>query len=222
MKSISKPKGTKWVTGFLRNKIFILIVLGTVLFIGTVKAQRFSSEYWHDGTAILLDGTKIPGKIKYDFQQDIIQVEANGEIKPYTAQNFLYFEIQDAYLERPRRFYSLPYNPVNGYDTPRMFEVLVEGKINLLSREEREVSSGNYGFGVYRIPDQDDLIMSYYILKEGSTIRDFRAKKAELLNYMGAAKRTVEDKMKEERWNVKDEDDLIRIVSFYNSLFIGK
>ena len=102
-----------------------------------------------------------------------------------------------------------------------MFEVLVEGKINLLSREEREVSSGNYGFGVYRIPDQDDLIMSYYILKEGSTIRDFRAKKAELLNYMGAAKRTVEDKMKEERWNVKDEDDLIRIVSFYNSLFIG-
>ena len=207
----------RWGTKSLRNST-IIVILGLLSPL-ILDAQRFSYEYWHEGTLTLIDGKVLSGQIKYDFFNELIQFQSErGQNEAFTSKSVLTFEIKDKLQKVNRKFYCLPFHPEAGYESLRLFEVLVEGKMNLLVREEKEVRRQNYSYGVYVTPGQKDLIHSYYILKQGEKIKLFGGKKSELLNMMGAYAGNVQKYMKKNRLSVGNRSEFAQIISYYNSI----
>jgi hypothetical protein len=197
-----------------------LIVFIIFSFAGSVHAQQWPFELWHDGKIVLESGDTLKGLVKYDLQQDLVQYNNNksGNIEALTARKVLFVEIFDNTVSQYRQFYSLPYSSTGGYKAPVFFELLAEGKLTLLTRENLEYRSYSspYYFGSYT---RLVLIYKYYILQEDGNIVEFIGKKNDLLNLMGKHAKEVEEYMKVNKLKVDDRDDFSKIVAYYNSLF---
>ena len=100
-----------------------------------VLAQDFPHEIWHEGKIVLTSKDTIYGDVKYDLQNDLIQININKTIQTYSARKILFFEIFDATGDYFRQFYSLPYQVKPNYKVPILFELLYEGPMTLLTRE---------------------------------------------------------------------------------------
>ena len=72
-------------------------------------AQRFPFDYWYDGTVVTEAGDTLKGKIKYDPQNDLIQLGIGSRYESFTARKVIYYELRDAASITLRRFYALPY-----------------------------------------------------------------------------------------------------------------
>lgn len=182
-------------------------------------AQEWAFELWHDGKVVLVSGDTLKGLVKYDLRQDIVQYNSQrGSIEAYAARKVLFFEIFDKTVGQYRQFFALRYNATTGYRTPVFFELLAEGKITLLTRENLEYRTytSPYYFGSY---SRLVIIYKYYLLDETGTITEFIGKKSDLLNLMGKRANDVEDYMRENKLKMEDRNDFAKIVAYYNSFF---
>jgi len=202
----------------MKSKVLVVILIS--LFSKPALAQRWAFELWHDGKVVLVSGDTLKGQVKYDLQQDLVQFDSQrgNVVEVYTARKVLFFEIFDATINQYRNFFSLPYNATSGYRAPVFFELLIEGQMTLLSRESLEYRtySSPYYFG-----SSSQLVMVYkfYLLEENGKINEFIGKKADLLQLMGRRAESVESYMREHKLKVEERDDLVKIISYYNSLF---
>lgn len=195
-----------------------LIALFTVISVLSIAQQNWPSELWHDGKVVLLEGDTLKGLVKYDFQLNTVQFVVNDrKAEIYHARKVLYFEIFDETVHRYRNFFVLPYRNASNYKAPVFFELLVEGRITLLSREfleYRTYSSAFYGGSYSRLVQTYD----YFLLKEDGTIEDFKGNKNDLLALMGNKGKEVEKYVKANRLDFDEKYDIARIVAYYNSL----
>ncbi|MBX2917136.1 MAG: hypothetical protein KF856_17835 [Cyclobacteriaceae bacterium] len=200
-------------------KLRIILVCFSALVSTHATSQQWSFELWHTGKMILDTGDTLRGLIKYDLQSDIIQLNSNNKLESYTARKILLFEIFDETVRRYRNFYSLPYSHTGQYKTPVFFELLQEGKLTVLTRENleyRTTSSPYYFYGSYT---RLVLINKYYILQENGNIEEFKGKKNDWLEYMPGKAEEVQRFAKKNRLSFDDKYDLSRIIEYYNSLF---
>jgi hypothetical protein len=195
-----------------------LMALFTAISTLSMAQRNWPSELWHDGKVVLLDGDTLKGQVKYDFQLNTVQFVINDrKAEIYHARKVLYFEIFDETVHRYRKFFVLPYSNPSNYKAPVFFELLVEGRITLLSREfleYRTYNSAFYGGSYSRLVQTYD----YFLLKEDGTIKDFRGNKNELLALMGNKGKEVEKYVKANRLDFDEKYDVARIVAYYNSL----
>ncbi|PZR36720.1 MAG: hypothetical protein DI538_13565, partial [Azospira oryzae] len=84
----------------------LLLTVG-VLFYSLGYAQHFAFELWHDGRLVLDSGDTLKGNIKYNMQEELIQLQASGRNETFTARKVLFFEIFDNTVKHYRQFYSL-------------------------------------------------------------------------------------------------------------------
>ncbi len=199
----------------MRNGLFILFFLLPFFSNG----QVWPFEMWHEGKIILESGDTLKGQVKYDLQQDLVQFlirEDKAEV--YTARKVLHFEIFDETAHRYRDFYTLPFNATVGYKTPVFFELLVQGKMTLLSREALEYKTYSSAFymGSYT---RQVLVNYYFFLQEDGEVVAFKGNKNDLLNLMGKKSNDVEKYIKVNRLKFDEKYDLAKIVAYYNSLF---
>ncbi|MBL7856372.1 MAG: hypothetical protein JNM57_01690 [Cyclobacteriaceae bacterium] len=195
-----------------------LVLLFTVCF-GSLQAQEWPFELWHEGKIVLLEGDTLKGLVKYDLQQDLVQYNSpDQKIEAFTARKVLFFEIFDVTVRKYRQFFALPFSTTSGYRPPVFFELLSEGKLTLLSREQLETRSYSspYYIGSYT---RVVLVYKYYFLLENGTIEEFTGKKNELMDKMGKKSDGVERYAKENKLKYDEKYDLARIISYYNSLF---
>lgn len=195
------------------------IAVGFILFVGTVHAQKWAFELWHDGKIVLESGDTLKGLVKYDMAQDLVQYNnRSGSVEVYTARKVLFVEIFDTTINQYRQFFSLPFSATGNYRAPVFFELLSEGRLTLLTRENLEYRTYNspYYFGSYT---RLVLIYKFYILQEKGVITEFIGKKVDLFNLMGKRSSEVEDYMKVNKLKIEDRDDFAKIVTYYNSLF---
>ncbi len=181
-------------------------------------AQRWPSEYWHEGKIVLLQGDTLRGSVKYDLLQNIVLLGRSGStLDTYSSRKVLFFEIFDVTINRYRQFYTLPYAAAGTYETPIFFELLEDGKLTLLSRESIEYKTQSYGFygGTYT---RQVLVYQYFFLNEKGQLEEFSGGKSELLSRMGRNAENVEKYMRANRLRVEDKYDFARIVAYYNSL----
>jgi hypothetical protein len=197
----------------------IVVCISLVLISVTTVAQRFPSDFWHEGKVILDTGDTLKGNIKYDMQNDLLQLESKGKNDTFTARKVLAFEIFDALTKNYRRFYSLPYTTSGQYKAPVFFELLEEGKITLLSRETIEYRTTNSPYYYYGSYSRLVLVYKYFLLEENGEIRAFNEKKNEWLNLMGNKGEEVQKYAKTNRLSFDEKDELAKIVAYYNSLF---
>jgi hypothetical protein len=197
-------------------RIWLLSCLLLIAHVAT--AQQWSFELWHEGKVILTEGDTLKGLVKYDFQNDLVQlIEANRKAEVYTARKVLFFEIYDETVKRYRQFYALPYGIAGNYKAPVFFELLQDGKMTLLSREHLETRnySTSYYMGSY---SKVILVNKYFFLEENGDIFEFNGNRNDLLNLMGKKGDDVENYMKANHLRFDDKYDLTRIVAYYNSL----
>lgn len=196
-----------------------MLIFGLVLLLSSASAQEFSSELWHDGYLVSTDQDSIYGSIKYDMETNIVQVQQGNVVKTFSSHKLFYFEIYDKLLENYRQFYSIPYNVNYNYKIPILFEVLYEGPLSLLAREEivqETVSNSSAYWGSTYI--RDVVSYTFYFLDKEGNIDVFTGKRNDLLQIMRKHQHDVKSFVKKNRLKTDEVPDLIRITAFYNSL----
>jgi len=197
-----------------RTLSIILCLLTTVGY-----TQQWPFELWHEGKIVLLQGDTLKGAVKYDLQQDLVQFNgAEQRVEAFTARKVLFFEIFDRTVNKYRQFFALPYATTTSYRTPVFFELLEEGKMTLLCREElkTQVYSSPYYYGNYT---RVILVYTYFFLEENGDIHQFSGNKNDLIDLMGKKGEEVEKYMKANKLKYDDKYDLVKIITYYNTLF---
>lgn len=200
------------------KRYWILIFLFSIA--GICSAQQFPFEFWHEGKIVLESSDTLKGLVKYDLQNDLLQLKRANQLESYSVRKVLFFEIFDQSAKRYRAFYSLPYSQNNTYNTPTFFELLAEGKLTVLTREKleyRTVSSPFYYYGTYT---RLVLVHTYFLLKPNGKIEELaNPKRNNWLELMENKVDEVKAFAKENRLDFDDKYELIRIIEYYNSLF---
>jgi len=207
-------------------------VLGSI-FSTMVNAQEFPSEIWHNGKVVLLSEDTITGQLKYDFQNDLVQINVQNILQTYSARKILYFQLYDETIKTYRHFYALPYNVQPNYKVPILFEALFEGKLSLLCREEIVTESmpnyNTYPYSYYGYPgnqyynqSRTRLKYTYFFLDQKGEIRMYNLKKNELMSFFPKYQQEVKQYIKKNKLEHDSIRDLVRLTAYYNALLGDK
>jgi hypothetical protein len=210
------------------KKLIMFLLIG--LAIGSsVQAQEFPSQIWHNGKVFLTSGEVLVGKVKYDLENNVVNVQ-DQSITTINAVSINYFEIFDEFYGGLRVFYSLPYAATSDYKVPMFFELLVEGEdVTLLCREFITVDNrgmNNMGMmrGMYMGPMWGPPMMGFsrlafdFYFLENQEIYKYGQKKRELFDIMEDKSSEVKLFMRKNRLSHDKRGDLLRITSYYNQL----
>jgi len=196
--------------------------LATILvFISVIGfSQRFSSEVFHEGFLVTTQKDTLKGNLKYDLEANVLTIFGGGKTISFSSHKVFYFEIFDHILNNYRQFYSIPFNVNFDYKIPVFFEVIYEGKLSLLRREQIVVRAVNatsayWGGGNIR---QTVIEYSYYFLDDKGKINFFSGRKKDLFRFMAKKQTEVKQFIKENRLETDRSSDLVRITAFYNSI----
>lgn len=198
-------------------RFILLVSILTILGSFNIYAQEFAYEYWHEGKMVLESGDTIKGKVKYNMQTDLLQLEADKRIETFTSRKVVFFEIFDGTVKRYRQFYSLPYTTSAQYKAPVFFELLEEGRVTLLSRESLEYRTfSSFYYGSY-----SKLVMAdkFFFLKENGSIEELGNKKTGLVDILHDRREEVEKFIKSNKLKTDNKYHAAKVVGYYNSLF---
>ena len=106
-------------------------------------SQRFSSDIFHKGYLVTAEKDTLKGELKYDLEANVLTLVGGGKTWSFSSHKIFYFEIFDKIQNNYRQFYSIPYNVNFDYKIPVFFEVVYEGKLSLLRREQIVTRSVN-------------------------------------------------------------------------------
>ncbi len=195
---------------------FLLLIFSVFSF-----SQQSPSELLHEGELVLLNEDTLKGKIKYDFENDLVQMVINGTVQTYSARKILYFRIFDETVDMYRTFYSIPYEVQPNYETPLLFEVLYEGKLTLLARETLVTETVPQYSHLYRSSvnmSRTRLAYEYYFIDQKGNFTLYNMKKNELYDIMHRKEPQVKQYIKKNRLKTDLRRDLVRITAYYNAL----
>jgi hypothetical protein len=181
---------------------------------------------WHNGVLVTLAGDTIKGQIKYDLQNDLVQINVSNVMQTFSARKIHYFEIFDETIDSYRHFYALPYNMQANYQVPLLFEVLYEGQLSLLCREEIVTETSpqynSYPYGYYGGSPYSQtrarLKYKYYFLEKQGEIVNYNMKKSELYSFFKKNQQQVKQYIKKNNLKHDRMRDLVRVIAYYNAL----
>ena len=202
------------------NKIIFIFLTVFLTFSGTY-GQDFQSEMLHEGELVLLNGDTLKGQIKYNLQNDLIQIVINETVQTYSSRKILYFSIYDRTVDMYRSFYSIPFEVQPNYKIPILFEVLYEGKLSLLAREAivtETVPQYSYMYRSSVNMTRTKLDYEYYFLDEKGNFVKYNNKKFEIFDVMKRKEPQIKQYIKKNRLKLDNRRDLVRITAYYNAL----
>jgi hypothetical protein len=208
---------TRINSGFKGLFIFVLLSLNTFVSYG----QDFPSEVLHEGELVLLNGDTLRGHIKYNLENDLIQIVINETVQTYSSRKILFFSIYDKTVDMFRSFYSIPYEVQPNYEIPILFEVLYEGKLTLLAREAivtETIPQYSYMYRSSVNMTRTRLDYEFYFLDEKGNFSKYNNKKFELYDIMKRKEPQIKKYIKKNKLKTDSRRDLVRITAYYNAL----
>ena len=193
-------------------------------------SQQFPSDLWHSGLLVTNNGDTIKGNLKYDFENQLIQLKNGETLKAFNVNNLFFFEIYDETIKDYRQFYSLMYEVGFEYSIPVLFEMLIQGKLSLLLRERIVAESSQssyfpsyYAYGMMPTFSSNygyvnKVKYDYFFLDDDGKIIRFKGKKKELYDLMSDKYDDIKEYVSKNRINLKKMSDLARIVNYYNKI----
>ncbi|EIM78842.1 hypothetical protein A3SI_00130 [Nitritalea halalkaliphila LW7] len=132
------------------KKITGLTLIGLMISFALFAQGQFPSQMWHKGQIVTADNSVYRGLVKYDLDNNVVQLQTDKAVQTFGSSNVFQFEIFDEVYGGVRTFYSLPFSLNAGdYETPVFFEILTEGDdIALLCREHIVTDNRNMGMGM--------------------------------------------------------------------------
>ena len=187
-------------------------------------SQDFPSEIWHKGWLVTNQKDTLNGFVKYNFENQLIQVKVDNTIKAFSNRNIYYFEIFDNTIEDYRQFYSLMYEINYNYSIPILFEVLIKGKLTLLIKEKIVSETvpryfpSYYSYGRTYYEQYNKLEYDFFFMNSKGSIYEFNGKKNELFDFMIDNIEEIKQYYSNNNLRIKKMKDLVKIVAYYNSL----
>jgi hypothetical protein len=200
---------------------FVFSVFFLLILISNTSAQDFPSELLHEGKVTLANGDTLSGKIKYDLENDLIQIVYKGTIQTYSARKLMYFTIYDNTVDMFRTFYSIPYEIQPNYERPLLFEVLFEGNLSLLAREKivtETVPQYSYTYRSSINMTRTKLEYEFFFLDQKGTFVKYDLKKPQLYEIMSRKEPQIKSYIKKNKLKTDSRRDLVRITAYYNAL----
>ncbi|MES2730586.1 MAG: hypothetical protein V4714_02520 [Bacteroidota bacterium] len=207
-----------------------LFILWFVCLVGLPgQAQTFKQEVWYDGTVLLDTEDSLKGSIRFDLNDNLLELRTFESVKAYSARKIISFSIYDAIHETTRHFYTLPYSATSAYKVPFFFELLTQGDITLLCREKLEtVSVPNYNAGPYGMgygmgrpaynTTRTRIVFDYFFGYPTGNIKRFMGNKKDFFYLVKDHQEDIKGFVKEGRLDFDNREDLIKIITYYNYL----
>ena len=200
---------------------FVFSVFFLLILISNTSAQDFPSELLHEGKVTLANGDTLSGKIKYDLENDLIQIVYKGTIQTYSARKLMYFSIYDNTVDMIRTFYSIPYEIQPNYERPLLFEVLFEGNLSLLAREKivtETIPQYSYAYRSSINMTRTKLEYEFFFLDQKGNFVKYDLKKPQLYEIMSRKEPQIKSYIKKNKLKTDSRRDLVRITAYYNAL----
>ncbi len=208
------------------KKTLSLILFGLIAHFSF--SQEFSQDVWHEGKVILRTGDTLTGQLKYDLSENILQFKFGNRIVTLTPKKTHGFTINDKLLGKERVFAVFGYNPYSSYKPLLFFEVLVRGKLSLLSRESVYVETlpqFDYFTNTTFYSTRRMVDYSFFFMKASKKkgqewdIIQYNEKKKQLVQVMGSKDEEIKEYIKENKVAYGSRDGLILVVRYFNSLY---
>lgn len=123
----------KYLSAMKFGLVFLLV---NMFFLGhQLDAQDLNPVQWYKAELTLKDKTVLVGDFSYDLKAEKVQIKLEGRIETYDASQIELCIFYDEAIDLLRLMVALPYSEKAGYKRPKLFEVIVEGKITFLVRE---------------------------------------------------------------------------------------
>jgi len=178
-----------------------------------IEGSPYLRTDWTEGIVKLQNGQTFKGiQLKYDQVADELQFNHKGQTLSFVQP------VQEFKLLTPEK--ELLFR--NGFKTPEarsdkmFFEVLFDGGTKLIGRRSKQISeSKEYNSATTTrkfVP-----VESFYIIREGSAIK-IRKDKKSVLSALSDKSAELENYIKSNNLNMKDEAGIIQLVKFYNSI----
>jgi len=200
----------------------ILFLLAFALWLGNASAQRLSDSYWHQGYILTDADERLEGRLKYDLETEVVQLDMKVFVKTYSARNLKMFEFSDARYKIQRRFLVLPFtkNPNSDYESPTFFELVQEGpKLTLLSREKLVVQTAMNPnpWAISPVMTYNQIQYDFFFLYPNGRILYFKGNRGDLARVLNDSDGRIQKFIKKNRLRTDNKGDLAKIVQYYNA-----
>jgi hypothetical protein len=198
-------------------------LLGLVLIALPLQAQRFAMDLFHPGRVYLYESDTLEGMVKYDFSAEQVQVQIGDRLLSYNTAKLNKVEISDEASKALREFVVFEYSlNQNGYELPVLFEFLLDGKIQVLSREAIIWETVSNFMSPYSMPvtmSQRRLVTTLYFRSLASgKIKRYTFHKSDLMNYLRSKSGQLKQYMKTNKLKATRKEDVLLIIDYFNQL----
>ncbi|SIQ72457.1 hypothetical protein SAMN05421545_1216 [Pontibacter lucknowensis] len=176
-----------------------------------VKGSPYLDDEWQEGWVKLEDGKEYIGvRLKYDQVADELMFSnKKGEAQLF-VQPVVEFELM-------KRLFMRGYEPVDATPLDAFYEVLADGPTQLLKRTTKTVHEEvpySSATKVRSIIEQQ----SYYLADREGKLTKLKKDKKSLIKAIGNRQTELEAYVKANRLDLRQEQDMTRLVTYYNNL----
>ncbi len=222
----------------MKKLFLVLLLLQNCLIVGQAKIGSVAGV--EETTNMSAYGTRVvvkkplkntvQGHQYYENENKLASVYVNGKKmrRAYVRYNTLNDEIEVTEIFNVLKRENIRVVLDEGYvykmldyeGTKQFFVFLKEGKNSLVMKVEKKVKQGQKGIDAYEQTTNDKYIekRSYFILKADGDLLKVKLKQKDVLKVLEDKKNEIEKYVSSKGLNYKKENDLIRIVGYYNTL----
>lgn len=188
-----------------------------------VKGTPYLTDKWEKGEIIFKNGTEIGNvKIRYNIYKDELEFmnSTSGKFFIIDRQQVEGFKlsIQDKILSF-RNFNPKP----EKNDEISFFMILYDGRVTLLLKYKKEFKPADYQ-GAYASGNRYDEYIDdhdYYFVNDTGNIEKIRLGKKSILSVLNNKEGEVKKYASENNISFSDEEDIVKLLTFYDSLDEG-
>lgn len=182
-----------------------------------MKGQPFLFKDWALGTVKTADkGEKKDVQIKYDEVEDRLLTKGEGEQMMQFASPIVEFVIADAEKGGVRTFKS-GFSATKFSTDKTLFQVLVDGKVKLLRKNNKTISEGKeYGSAAIIKTVIDGI--KYYIVGANNEPVVVKLDQKAILALLPDKQTELTEYAKSNKLNLKKEEDAAKLIAYYNTL----
>lgn len=183
-----------------------------------IDGTPYLTDEWSKGVVNLADGrTYKDVTLKYDLLKDVLYFQNDKKqvltfVKP--VSEFVINYIGDD--QEQVKHYKSGFANIQGYTAQNFFEVLVEGKAQLLKKQHKFIESES-GAGLGPTTQKYSSTDMYYIVMDGKASAIKRDKKS-VLQFLGDKQNELSAYIKSNDLDMKKDADLAKVIIYYNSI----
>lgn len=186
----------------------------------SVEGDYYLNPDWYEGFITLKNNQTFQQyPLKYDIFNDILEIKVKDEIKILKGEKIASFTwFNEARKEEIFYLNSHDYR-LNGTPLIGFFELVADGKVQLLSKVEVAIKDPTYLQGLDMGKQYTEILKKevYYLSDASKALKEIKNKK-DLWEYLGNDAQHVKQHMRQAKLSVKKKQELAQIVSFINQI----